>query len=288
MSNPGPSTSRADADPHDADKKKRMRYVRDGAITIAFLWAAMFWACNLPPREPPRVLPLAARIQLTAQPADSEVELSWNVFDAPDNIRNWQYQSRLAGESYSAWKDMTKDAVNGRQKVIGLTNGLIYAFRVKFTNDYGDDILSNEAIALPASYEIVEPETPPTDRLCTHDQLGVVEFALGRHQVSLSLLDNQASLARIVSKATDRVANGASILVAGYASGRGKPAYNLDLSERRADAVATYLRNNVRDLNDGLVTLAMGERHAELITDRENERYQKVVVTACPSEAEAN
>ena len=286
MSNPTPSTPNGEASQSGATEKNRMRYALEGAMALAALWVALWWACDLPPREPPRDLPLAARIQLTARPADGEVELKWSVFDAPQNITNWEYQSRLAGGSYGAWKDVDTDGTSEGQTVEGLTNGLIYAFRVKFTNSYGDDILSNEAIALPALHEVVEAETPRA-RFCTGDQLGIVDFARGRHRISLDYLSNRVSLANVVSGIDDRVGNAAPVLVAGYASGTGEPAYNLNLSQRRADAVATYLRNSVRSPNVRLVTMAMGERHAEPVPDRENERYQKVVVTACGSESEA-
>ena len=263
-----------------------IRYAAEGTIAALFLWVAIASACDLDPHEPLRALPLAARIELSAWPTDGGVDLKWDVDEPPDDIDSWKYQFRLAGDSYGTWREMPAEGPKGSHVVEDLTNGLIYAFRVKFTNTHGDDVFSNEVIALPLTREPEETETPTTDQLCAGEQLGKVKFARGRHEVAVDYGNNRASLGAIVSRLNDGVADGTRILVTGHASGSGAPSHNLDLSEKRARAVATYLRGNTTGADIRLVTMAKGERHAEMIPDRKDERHQKVVVTSCRDEPE--
>ena len=233
MNNENPSTGGRERATIRPAKNNRVRYATESGIAATLLWLAISSACDLRVREQLTNLPLAARIELSAQPQDGQVDLQWNVIEAPEDITSWEYQKRLAGESYGPWRSIKSDGTTGNYVAGDLTNGLIYAFRVKFTNENGDDVWSNEVIALPSAQEATEPDSSTEDATCASERLDVVAFVLGDHDIATDYMDNQASLERILDRLDDAIPAASYVLITGYASGTGKPSYNLDLSEKR-------------------------------------------------------
>ena len=73
------------------------------------------------------------------------------------------------------------------------------------------------------------------------------------------------------------------VIVEGYASSVGNASYNLDLSERRAEAVATELKKRLSPhWHQRLIIVSRGERHEEVSLDKEHDVNQKVRVAFCP------
>ncbi len=78
---------------------------------------------------------------------------------------------------------------------------------------------------------------------------------------------------------TDPSLKGNTFILAGYADGRGRPAYNQDLSERRADAVKRYLIEKFGMTASSLVTAGYGSTHFKNPGDPNAAENRRVAVT---------
>ncbi len=78
---------------------------------------------------------------------------------------------------------------------------------------------------------------------------------------------------------TDRSLKGNTFILGGYADGRGRPAYNQDLSERRADAVKRYLVDKFDIPAKDLVTAGYGSTHFKNPNDPNAAENRRVAVT---------
>ncbi len=78
---------------------------------------------------------------------------------------------------------------------------------------------------------------------------------------------------------TDASLKGNTFVVAGYADGKGRAAYNQDLSERRADAVKRYLTENYGIPVANLVTVGYGSTHFKNPDDPYAAENRRVAVT---------
>lgn len=78
---------------------------------------------------------------------------------------------------------------------------------------------------------------------------------------------------------TDASLKGNTFILAGYADGRGRPAYNQELSERRADSVKRYLIEKFRMAASSLVTAGYGSTHFKNTNDPYAAENRRVAVT---------
>lgn len=129
----------------------------------------------------------------------------------------------------------------------------------------GLQLLNALKIVVPDSGEAEQQVTAETEKkrvACQEDLNAAMQgknilFTFNKADISArsySLLDN---LGKIISECGDKL-KGVSILIGGHTDSVGNDAYNLDLSQRRADAVSAYLKSKGIDA-DMLEAKGFGE-----------------------------
>ena len=86
---------------------------------------------------------------LTATPTNTAVNLSWTASSNVPTDYIIEYSSNAFASSYSRFFDAV--STNTTATVTGLTNGILYTFRVKATNNDGTSAASSTATATPYS-----------------------------------------------------------------------------------------------------------------------------------------
>ena len=250
-------------------------------VAIPFLLIGLNYADRLPLDESRFDTVLAARVELSARPvADGTIRLSWNLSNFGSEVIEYEYQKGPLGSSYGEWTPIVGPE-EPRWTVGELTNGVLYNFRMKATDENNVEHLSNPAIAAPIAFDTPEEDVRPSNVICDGDELGTVLFDVGHDEIDDDFGSNRLSLLSIANGLpNEAVVSDAIVLVVGYASAEGSASYNLDLSERRAREVVLRL-SGPQGFAGQLVPLAMGERHDELALDRDGEENQRVVVTLC-------
>ncbi len=100
---------------------------------------------------------------LTAIAGDRQVTLSWNN---PNNasITGWEYQQKTGSGNYGNWAAISNsDASTTRYVAMSLTNGSVYAFKVRAVNRAvnpdDEGVASNEVTATPSAKTVMVPAT---------------------------------------------------------------------------------------------------------------------------------
>lgn len=107
-----------------------------------------------------------------------------------------------------------------------------------------------------------------------------VLFEFDSAQMTAAAIEVLTPLGRALSD--ERLADG-QFLIAGHTDGKGKTSYNLELSQRRAEAVREFLMTNFKIDGGRLVAKGFGKRHlknAQQPRAGENRRVQIVNVTS--------
>lgn len=107
-----------------------------------------------------------------------------------------------------------------------------------------------------------------------------VLFEFDSAQMTASAIEVLTPLGRALSD--ERLADG-QFLIAGHTDGKGKASYNLELSQRRAEAVREFLMTNFKIDGGRLVAKGFGKRHlknAQQPRAGENRRVQIVNVAS--------
>ena len=243
---------------------------------------------------------------LRAEPGDGTVTLSWE-YRGSSEVDRWEYQKREYGGRYGdEWRDIGEKKL--RYFVVRpLVNGRVHQFRVRARGPgHSEGVPSNEVEATPIGIA----ETLGTSLAVTIENtltnviqgiadentltgviqnvaesepaagcdaiIGKVTFALDDAVLTAKA---EKKLAEAVERLTSGEVNG-PVVVTGYASADGPASHNLDLSERRADAVREFLDARVGD-NVQFIEVARGERHGDAITGKEREDNRRVLVTLC-------
>lgn len=243
------------------------------ALTVSVL-ALSLYGLTFARRVSPSVSP-----ELSAIPADRAVELFWTIGSSATDLPQWEYRKRLSDGPYEQWQRVRPiSGDDPRHRVSDLKNGLVYIFQVRRAEETRPDDWSNQLAVVPIAPRSI---TPAETGMCDGEELGEIRFAFDSHEIDLDFWQNRANLASVIRtlRSNESIQR---VLVTGQASARGSASYNLDLSEDRAHNVFEYLRDRA-DVT--LVTSAMGEAHEEWVSDRSHERYQRVVVQSCASEA---
>jgi outer membrane protein OmpA-like peptidoglycan-associated protein len=107
---------------------------------------------------------------------------------------------------------------------------------------------------------------------------GNITFATDSADLNASFFEVLNSVSLVVNEYNQTV-----IEVAGHTDSTGTDAYNQQLSERRASAVASYLRTR-EVLSDRMITVGMGEARPVATNDTEGGRQQnrRVELTLVP------
>lgn len=107
----------------------------------------------------------------------------------------------------------------------------------------------------------------------------VLDFDFDRSEVSEQGKKALAALAKQLGSAP-RAHD--YVVVEGHATSVGDASYNLDLSERRAEAVAKELKNSLSShWHQRLIIVSRGERHDETSLNKDDNANQKVRVALC-------
>ena len=102
----------------------------------------------------PAVTPGQPR-NLAAEPGDQTVTLSWTApeSDGGHAVTGYSFQQREGDDDFADWTTIPDSNVNTRDHTAtGLTNGVVYSFRVRAENDQGGGSASDEASATPCRY----------------------------------------------------------------------------------------------------------------------------------------
>ena len=139
---------------------------------------------NSPASAEVRATPLAPPLKptgLTAQAGHAQVTLSWNN---PNNatISKWQYQQKQGDGSYGPWMDIPDStATTTSHTVTGLTNGMVYSFRIRAVNAGGNGAPSDEVTATPVDQDVVQADKARSQALAATSRtlLGMATDVLG-------------------------------------------------------------------------------------------------------------
>ena len=105
-----------------------------------------------PPTPTPTSLPPLPKPTVRADAGDSQVTLSWtDLGDA--SITRWEYrQKEGVSGNYGDWTPVpSSDASTTTYTVTSLTNGVLYAFKVRAVNSWENGIASDEVTATPVA-----------------------------------------------------------------------------------------------------------------------------------------
>ena len=90
-----------------------------------------------------------SRPVLSVAPGDASVTLSASVSgDNGSAITKWQYRQKADTSEYGAWTDIVSTDISVTHTVTGLTNGRVYAFKVRAVNSVGSSPDSDEVIVI--------------------------------------------------------------------------------------------------------------------------------------------
>ena len=231
--------------------------------------------------------------RLEALPGDGEVTLSWTVSGAgAAGIHGWEYRRRAYSSAWGDWQKIPGGAEARKHVVADLTNSWKYTFRVRAVgNGKGPGAASNRSTATPSGVErrlteirdLLAGQESVRD-FCRDDPMDAGGVRFGGGSFGTGAEPQQRALEKIAD-AMRREAEGRTlVIVEGHASADHDAAYNLDLSEDRAEAVIGELKKAKRGLrNDRLEyrAVARGERHERGYPDRENHHNRRVQVWVC-------
>ena len=217
--------------------------------------------------------------RLSAQPGDGSVTLRWTGDLNHMNVGGWQVQMREAGREYGDWEvvDPVSDPPNRTltHGVGNLQNGWTYVFRVRVKSRRdGVSPPSNEAIAAPTAAGAIGEQVAGIARRIADPycegrarDVGTVEFAVD--SAALDCDSGAGPMQAIVGMLNARGAKGL-VLVVGRATPDGAVVGNLDLSERRSNAVITCLEERVRTWRGRLEfrEVVEGENYGETSSER--------------------
>lgn len=102
-----------------------------------------------------------------------------------------------------------------------------------------------------------------------------IKFEFDSDRISSTALPTVEALGKALS---DPTLKGNTFVLAGHADATGKPDYNQDLSERRADAVKRYLIENYHIPAASLVTVGYGSTHLKNKADPYGAENRRVAV----------
>ena len=139
---------------------------------------------NSPASAEVRATPMAPPLKptgVTATAGHGQVTLSW---DNPDNatISKWQYQQKQGDGSYGPWMDIPgSTASTTSYTVTGLTNGVVYSFRIRAVNAGGNGAPSDEVTATPIDQDVVQADKARSQALAATSRtlLGMATDVLG-------------------------------------------------------------------------------------------------------------
>ena len=139
---------------------------------------------NSPASTEVRATPLAPPLKptgVTATAGHAQVTLSW---DNPNNatISKWQYQQKQADGSYGPWMDIPNStATTTSHTVTGLTNGMVYSFRIRAVNAGGNGAPSDEVTATPIDQDVMQADKARSQALAATSRtlLGMATDVLG-------------------------------------------------------------------------------------------------------------
>ena len=251
--------------------------------------------------------------RLGAEPGNAQVILKWTD---RGNYDSWQYRQGGAMRDFNEWLPVPDGCLSESCVVGGLTNGREYYFQVRGVREKLTGPPSNLAVATPTKLpdriksiedivvrideRVAEIATAigRANELCAGDmvKIGAIYFAHDSDALTDSndafvCASNRESFPRFVSELSSKChedPNGLVILE-GNASATGPPSYNLDLSQRRTEAVERKLNGteSEKSIDCDFVSIARGENHDRAIPTRDEHCDRNVQVFWCGASAVA-
>lgn len=253
------------------------------ALTLVVAFTSLYVADWM--REP------AARLDAVA--GDRQVTLNWRARGAGfADVVGWEYRQRVGAKAWGAWRAIPGGA-NAREHVVeGLINAWAYTFSVHAVRMSGKTSAgSNLAAATPSGIKerLTEIRNLLIDRDSVRDFCHDEPEDVGTVQFNGGSFDTRARSQR---DALERIAKGLKrapesrtlVIVEGHASADYDAAYNLDLSEDRAEAVVRELLSSRRGFQRerfDFRTVARGERHEREYPGRDDHENRRVRVWLC-------
>lgn len=271
------------------------------SLPVAIVLAALAVGCASTPEGPSAVA--AARSKLTDLQSDSQLATR-----APAAIRDADMAVRAAEQAENKDKELTKHLVaiadrkidtaaaqahtrlleDQRQGLAEQEQAARLAARTREADRARDQAASARADAAEAQRmteelqrQISELNAKATDRGVVVT-LGDVLFDTGQWQIRSGAANNLDKLAAFLNQYKDR-----TVAIEGHTDSVGTAEYNQSLSQRRAEAVRSYLVGQGVDPRR-LVASGMGEGHPVVGNDtaagrQQNRRVEVIIATAVAS-----